>query len=76
MHSATLRDVMTEKLHYCYENDNVQKIAQLMEDEQVRRLVVLNDEKRMTGIISLGNIATKINNPKLCSEVADGVSQP
>lgn len=65
---------MTEGIFYCFENDNIEKAVKMMEAQQIRRLVVLNKDKRMTGIISLGDIATKCKNPKLCSELADAVS--
>ena len=71
---TTLRDIMTKGIHYCFESDSVETAAQQMEKLQIRRLAVLNKEKRLTGIISLGDIATKCKNPKLCSEVADAVS--
>ena len=73
---TTLRDVMTKGIHYCYESDSLEKVTEQMERLQIRRLVVLNDKehKRMTGIISLGDIATKASNPKLSSELADAVS--
>jgi CBS domain-containing protein len=71
----TVRDVMHKGVHYCWEDDPLEKVIQQMEDLQVRRLIVLNKEKRMTGIISLGDIATKSKNPKLCSELTEAVSQ-
>ncbi|EKD70058.1 MAG: CBS protein [uncultured bacterium] len=71
---TTLRDVMTKGIHYCFETDSLDKVAQQMEEFQIRRLVVLNKDKRMTGIISLGDIATKSNDAKLCSELTDAVS--
>src|SRR3990167_10372367 len=70
-----LRDVMSKGIHYCLETDNLEKVAQQMEKLQIRRLVVLNNDKRLVGVISLGDIATKSHNAKLCSEVADAVSQ-
>ena len=74
--TVTLKEVMTEELCYCYDTDTTETIAQLMEESQVRRLVVLNADKRMVGIISLGDLATKCKNAKLSSEVTDAVSQP
>ena len=70
----TLRDVMSKSIYYCKEDDDLEKVAQQMEKLQVRRLVVLDKDKRMTGIISLGDIATKCRNSKLCSEIAEAVS--
>ena len=69
-----VRDVMSKGIHYCWETDSLETIVQQMEGLQVRRLVVLNKDKRMTGIISLGDIATKSHNPTLCSELTDAVS--
>lgn len=73
---TTLRDILSKGIHYCYEGDSIEKVVQKMEKEQVRRLVVLNSEKdkRLTGIISLGDIATKAKNMKLCSELTDALS--
>ena|SRR3990167_5891629 len=71
---TTLRDVMTKGIQWCYETDSMEKIAKKMEDMQIRRLAVLNKDKRLTGIISLGDIATKCHNPALCSELTDAVS--
>ena len=72
---TTLRDVMTKGIHYCFETDSLDKVAQQMEEFQIRRLVVLNKDKRMTGIISLGDIATKCQDKKLSSELVDAISQ-
>lgn len=67
--SKTVREVMTENIQFCYESDSILKVAQIMEKAQIRRLVVLNKDKRMTGIISLGDIAVKCKNPALCNEI-------
>lgn len=69
-----LRSIMTKGIRFCFENDSLEKVAQQMEQLQVRRLVVLNQQKRIVGIISLGDIATKCKDEKLCSELADAVS--
>lgn len=71
---TTVREIMSKGIQFCFEEDNVEKVVQKMEKLQIRRLVVLSKEKKMTGIISLGDIATKSKNPKLCSELADAVS--
>ncbi|RDI40965.1 CBS domain-containing protein [Aquicella lusitana] len=72
---TTLRDVMSKGIHFCFESDDIEKVAQQMEQLQIRRLVVLNKDKRLTGIISLGDIATKCHNPSLSAELTDAVSQ-
>jgi len=69
-----IKDCMTTRIQYCFEKDPIEKVAKKMEDLKIRRLVVLNDNKRMTGIISLGDIASKCKDAKLCSEVTTAVS--
>jgi CBS domain-containing protein len=71
---TTVREVMTSEVQYCFETDNIEDVVQQMESLQIRRLVVLNKDKRMTGIISLGDVATKGRNSRLCSELIDAVS--
>ena len=52
-----VNEVMTREVKYCFEDDDVTDVAANMAQLQIRRLPVLNREKRMTGIISLGDIA-------------------
>lgn len=54
---AKVRDVMTTDLKYCYADQDIDEITRNMGDIQVRRLPVLNRDKRLVGIISLGDIA-------------------
>ena len=49
---ATARDVMTSGIHCCSEDDDLTKAAQHMEDLKVRRLPVINKDKRMIGVLS------------------------
>jgi CBS-domain-containing membrane protein len=48
---------MSRGVRYCFEDEDVEDLAQNMADEQIRRLPVLNSEKRLVGIISLGDLA-------------------
>jgi CBS domain-containing protein len=50
-----VREVMTSKIHYCFEESDLDDVGRIMEEEQIRRLPVLNSEKRLVGIISLGD---------------------
>lgn len=59
-------DTMTAKVLYCLQSDSLDSVAQNMADNQVRRLVVLDDNKRMVGIVSLGDVA--------CSSVSESVT--
>lgn len=50
-------DVMTTDIIYCFEDQDVSEAAKLMEDKQVRRLLVLNQEQHLVGIVSLDDLA-------------------
>ena len=55
--TATARDVMTEGIHCCREDDDLAKAVRHMEGLKVRRLPVINKNKRMVGILSLGDVS-------------------
>ena len=57
MGSATVRDAMSDKLLYCFEDEDIENVAGNMGDNHVRRLPVVNSDKRLVGMISLGDIA-------------------
>lgn len=52
-----VRDIMTSDIHYCFEDQSMEEVAEQMAELQVRRLPVLSREKRLVGIIALGDIA-------------------
>ena len=70
---ATARDVMTKGIFYCTETADVADAAEIMEDKKVRRLPVLNEQKRMTGILSLGDIS-HAGEPQITAEVMGAVA--
>jgi CBS domain-containing protein len=72
---AKVRDVMSKDVKYCFEDEDVDHIAQNMADEQIRRLPVVNREKRLVGIVSLGDLATKRAMPH-ASKALRGISEP
>ena len=70
-----VREVMsTEQVLYCYEDDELDKVAKNMGDEKVRRLPVVNKEKRLVGIVSIGNIAQR--EAKAVNKAVKGVTKP
>lgn len=50
-------DVMSRGAFYCYDDQDVKEVVRLMEDRKVRRIVVVNRERKPVGIVSLGDIA-------------------
>jgi len=70
-----VREVMsTEQVLYCYEDDELDKVAKNMGDEKVRRLPVVNKDKRLVGIVSIGNIAQR--EAKAVNKAVKGVTKP
>src|SRR5262245_31924973 len=55
--TCTARDIMTHDVFWCFENDTVTDIAQKMREKDVRRMLILNEEKRLTGVVSLGDLS-------------------
>jgi CBS domain-containing protein len=74
--STAVRDVMTEDVAYLYEDDEVEEAANLMGKRQIRRLIVLNQDKRLVGIASLGDIAVDTGKDKLSGNTLERISEP
>ena len=53
----TARDVMTKGIVYCRDRDSIDEALGIMESKQIRRLPVIDDNKRMVGILSFGDIS-------------------
>jgi CBS domain-containing protein len=73
-----VRDVMTGEVLYCFEDEDLDAVATKMGNLQVRRLPVLNREKRLVGIISLGDIsqADDDDGARCCAAALSGISTP
>jgi CBS-domain-containing membrane protein len=59
---TTLRQVMTPKPLWCYEDQSVTEISRLMEQNLVRRVIVLNRNEELAGVVSLSDLAVKVPN--------------
>lgn len=55
--TEVVRNAMTEKTLYCYDDQTIEDVAENMGEMQVRRLPVVNRQKRLVGVISLGDIS-------------------
>ena len=70
-----VREIMsTEQVLYCYEDEDLGHVAENMSDERVRRLPVMNRDKRLVGIVSLGDLAK--SEKKSATKAVSGVSKP
>jgi CBS domain-containing protein len=72
---TAVRDAMSSGVRYCFDDQTVDDAAQVMADSQIRRLPVLNREKRLVGIVAIGDLATKSDYDGAISEAVSGVSE-
>jgi len=73
--TVKVREMMTQEVVYCFENRSVEEAAHLMEEKKIRRLPVLNQEKHLVGIVSIGDLAARAHERKLAGEVLEHVAQ-
>jgi len=71
-----VRDAMSTDIAYCFDDDDVAIAARLMREKQLRRLMVLNRDKRLVGIVSLGDVAVHTGDDRVSSKTLQAVSQP
>jgi len=69
-------DVMTTEVVCCHEEDDVRKAARIMQDAQLRRLLVLNDDRRLVGIISLSDLVLQTGDGNLAVRTLESISEP
>lgn len=74
-HTATVRDAMTDELVYAFDDQDAMEAAQIMSDHAVRRLPVLNRDKRLVGVVSLGDIAAEAEDDDVVGQAEEGISQ-
>jgi CBS domain-containing protein len=70
-----VREVMTAEVKYCFEDEDLEHVAANMAEIQVRRLPVMNRDKRLVGILSLGDMAAQ-GGVRPGARALEGVSEP
>lgn len=74
--STRVRDVMSDGVVWAYENDSVEEAAKLMSEHQIRRLPVVNQDKRLVGIVALGDFAVESDDIAPAAEALQEISRP
>jgi CBS domain-containing protein len=72
---GSLPDVMTRNVQTCSVNEDVEDVAHQMRDLQVRRLLVVDEQERLIGIVSLGDLAMEMEDQRLAGRVLEGISE-
>ena len=71
--NTSVREVMSESVCYCFEDDDVAEAAKIMAEHQVRRLPVLNRDKRLVGIVALADLGRSATDT--AQEALAGISE-
>jgi CBS domain-containing protein len=74
--TTKVRHAMTAEVDYCREDDDIAVAARLMKDKEVRRLMVLDQENQLVGIVSLGDLAVHVGDEQISSETLERLSEP
>ena len=74
--ATKVRDVMSEGILWVYENDSVEQVAAIMSKNQVRRLPVVNREKRLVGIVALCDFAVESSEIQAAAKALSEISKP
>jgi CBS domain-containing protein len=70
-----VQDIMSQEVRYCFADQDLDDVAQNMADLKVRRMPVLNRDKRLVGILSLGDVAL-VDDPDVTGEALSEISEP
>ncbi len=68
-HLTTVHEVMTPEALWCYEDESVGEAARLMEKNHIRRLIVMNRQHHLAGVVTITDLAVKVANEKLSGHV-------
>jgi CBS domain-containing protein len=70
-----VQDVMSKEVMYCFADQDLDEVVQNMAEVKVRRMPVVNREKRLVGILSLGDVAL-VDDPDITGEALCEISEP
>ena len=72
---APVREIMTAQVFYSYEDEDIEKVAQYMEEKEVRRMLILNRQKRLVGVLSIGDLARTSGERELAGETLGHIAE-
>ena len=73
--TTKVRDIMSQEVLYCFDDQDLDEVARNMSEMKIRRLPVVNRDKRLVGIISLGDLARNEDTSKT-GETVSHISEP
>jgi CBS domain-containing protein len=73
--ASRVGDIMTPAVFSCYEDDDIERVGELMREKEVRRMVILDRQERLVGVVSLGDIAKTIGETDLAGETLGDIAE-
>jgi len=70
-----VRDIMTDRVLYCSDGEDIEDAAENMAELQIRRLPIVDDNKRLVGVVSIGDIAFR-HKASVAGEALESVCKP
>lgn len=74
--ASSIKEVMTEQVRWCFEDQQVDEVMQQMGDVQIRRMPVVDRQQRLVGIVSLGDLATRHADGQEVGHTLESISSP
>jgi CBS domain-containing protein len=74
--NCTVRDIMTPEVFWCYDDQTTNEVADYMSKREIRRILILNRSRRLTGVISIGDLAKRGDERKAGATIADIAEVP
>ena len=75
VNECKVREVMSQGIHYCFEDQDLDDISQKFSNQQIRRVPVLNRDKRLVGILSLGDLSQSQLDPQKVEQTLSQISK-
>jgi len=72
---ATVQEIMTPEVFYCYDDDDVEQVSRRMQESEVKRMLILDRDRRLVGVVSLGDIAKTSGASAIAGETLADISE-
>jgi CBS domain-containing protein len=73
--TTQVADAMSSGIEYCFDDDDVEDVLERMKDKQIRRVIVVDRNKKLVGIVAIGDLSGEISENKV-GEALEGISEP
>jgi CBS domain-containing protein len=73
--STPVSEAMSSGIEYCLEDDDVDTVLDRMKEHQLRRFIVVDQDKKLVGIVAIGDLSQEVSDAKV-GEALGGISEP